>query len=335
MKRKMITIGMCIGLLTLGISIGFVTQPWVSVPQQNIPDNRYVPHFPSLVSIESPGSQISLHTDIPEGPSSVKIYNISNPYSKVWAERIVSSSYSTWDFKNCNITEICNNNSTLFQNGLESITITNTGVFLYNNKSAQNQNDKALKQYRYSIETSNFSLGQYYSISSNDAYNVSINYILNHGGFPANYYLLSKSASNEMYRGYNYTTKYFFSFIRKIDGMPIIGEEGIKIWISGLGNVTDYIFQWREIANVDHIQKISSAKTALNALENIIYTKTNSPQINITVNGTNSTIDIYGIEVGYYSYPMFEMQFKMYPVWIFYTNAAKSKFVYTDAIKPS
>lgn len=160
------------------------------------------------------------------------------------------------------------------------------------------------------------------TISFDDAYNISINFIKQHGGLPDDYYLAFKTSGKLKTHNYEFVDSYILNINRKINGCPIVGRggEGAKLWITPLGDVAIYQVLWRNISTIDENISTISASTAFTYLKS----KCNS--------NANLTMSIEHIELGYYSDDFETAQELLKPVWIYYTDKACTHYIIVDAI---
>lgn len=161
-------------------------------------------------------------------------------------------------------------------------------------------------------------------ISRDKAYNVSIEYIKNHKGFPKEEYYLGENYSS--FRGIPHLNieilvEYHFIFRRKIDSFPVMGGDGIHIALTPFGDVDYYRVLWRQIS------KAEKSVTTVNATAAIAYLDNKA---NFRMGPGKLTIE--KIELGYYGFFSDDVQKKLAPVWIFWCNCDSEDNNYVNYI---
>jgi hypothetical protein len=276
----------------------------------------------------------AVNTSLPKDPRSMKIYAIRNPtFTQESCSNLVDRDYPGWLDDSVTVKESSGEHGgetvrgTSFKKDERQILVHDSGSLQLMEESATFRWESVKNRMRAANQSfrgeQNMTFEDTLLVSKDEALNRSIDYALDHGGLPADWFVSSRAVSVEMGMGCTFACDYLIYLDRKVDGYPVVGSggEGAMVGMTPLGEVSNYIVLWRDISGVKRTAHIVSSETALAYLDR--------HPAHCTMHGK---VTIERIELGYYSAPFDNVQTEMNPVWVFYTNPQCTQYEFVDAL---
>lgn len=253
---------------------------------------------------------ISFNVTLTNKTPSMSIYDIEvQNYTKANCLKLINSTYPSWMNDNVSVkySKIIQN-STIYIKENETISVFENGAIEYFNRSAIE---------RWISNKSNQAVINLIK-SKNEAYNISVEYIKNHGGFPKDYFLFHTDIAYNVHNDTSSVEAYCFHFQRKIDGYTITGKSGEGVWVymTPLGDIITYHSMWTEINQINKTINVKSSKDASDCLKEHF----------------NGNFNVEDVQLGYYFSNKTISPTNLVPVWIFYTDINNTQYYLIDAI---